>query len=154
MKKVLLLVVACASMFMLTGCGENNEPTKTMKCTRTANESGIKMDLSYNISYKGDYVTLVESNETVTIDDKATLEAYQKEIQKSLDKFKDIQYYDTNLTAKDNSITSTIKIDYTKIDINKLIEIEPSMKVLFKDGKIKVADMETLYSSMQISCQK
>ncbi len=48
-----------------------------MNCSRSINQSSIKMDLNYKVSYKEDYVTKVNSKEEITADDASTLEAYK-----------------------------------------------------------------------------
>lgn len=60
MKKIMLLIGI--SLLCLTGCA--NE-TKTMVCTRTATQSGIELDLRYEVEYTKDIVNKVKTTEKV-----------------------------------------------------------------------------------------
>ena len=150
MKKCLLAVM-CIGILFLTGCGAEKE--KTLKCSRTLNQSGIKMDLNYNIKYKGNYVTVVKSEEKIVSDDKETLEAYKEQLEKTTETVSKIDYYDHDVKIDGDTLTSTITIDYTKIDTDKLIETDSSLKQLIKKGKVSVKDIKSLYSQLGITCE-
>lgn len=151
MKKILVVIMVMGTV-LFTGCGKEEE--KIMKCSRTINQSSIKMNLSYDVTYKGDYVTKVESTEEITTDDESTLELYKSQIENTVSMFKDIKYYDHEIDIDGNTLTSTIKIDYEKIDTDALIELDSSMKQLIKDGKVSVEDIESLYNQLGITCEK
>lgn len=148
----LLVAVMCAGIVLLTGCGAKGE--KTMTCTRTINQSGIKMNLSYNVTYKGDYVTTVKSEEKITASSEEVLETYKEQLEKTTASFKDIEYYDHDIKIDGDTLTSTINIDYEKIDTDKLIEMDSSMKQLIKNGKVSVDDIESVYNQLGITCEK
>lgn len=150
--KKFLLAVMCTGIVLLTGCGADKE--KVMKCTRTINQTNINMDLVYNVTYKGKYVSKISSTEKIISDNATVLETYQEQLESITATFKDIKYYDHNIKIDGNTLTSTIDIDYEKIDTNKLIEIDSSMKQFIKDGKVAVEDIESLYSQMGITCEK
>lgn len=150
--KKFLVAVLCTGVILLTGCGSEEE--KVMECSRTINQSTVKMELSYNVSYKGDYVTKVKSTEKITTDDTTTLEAYKTQVESVTNSFKDIEYYNHNVTIDGNTLTSTIDIDYENIDTDKMIEIDSSMKQIIKDGKVAVKDIESIYNQMGITCEK
>ena len=63
MKKVMMGIVACLSLMLLTGCGNEQ---KTMNCSRTMNQSGASIDLKYEVLYTGAYVDVVKSKEKIT----------------------------------------------------------------------------------------
>ena len=150
--KKFLTIVMIMGVFLFTGC--KTEQEKIMKCSRTINQSEIKMDLAYNVTYKGDYVTKVESTEKIITDDQDTLELYKTQIENTTSIFKGIKYYDYDIKIDGNTLISTIKIDYEKIDTDELIAIDSSMKQLIKDGKIAVEDIESLYNQLGITCEK
>lgn len=146
-----LLVVMCIGVLFLTGCGAEKE--KTLTCSRTVNQSGIKMDLNYNVKYKGNYVTVVKSEEKITSDDAETLETYKKELEKTTETISKIEHYDHDVKIDGNTLTSTITIDYTKIDTDKLIEVDSSLKQLIKNGKVSVNDIKSVYSQLGVTCE-
>lgn len=149
--KKFLAVVMCIGVLFLTGCGAEKE--KTLKCSRTLNQSGIKMDLSYNVNYKGDYVTKVKSVEKIISSDSATLEAYKEQLEKTTESVSKIEHYDHDVKIDGDTLTSTITIDYTKIDTDKLIETDSSLKQLIKKGKVSVKDIKTLYNGLGVTCE-
>lgn len=151
MKKILVGLMIMGTI-LFTGCGAEEE--KVMKCSRTINQSSIKMNLAYNVTYKGDYITKVESTEEIITDSTETLELYKTQIESTTASFKDIEYYDHEVTIEGDTLTSTITIDYEKIDTDKLIEIDSSMKQLIKDGKVSVDDIESVYNQLGITCEK
>lgn len=152
MKKTILVLMLCISALMITGCGKEEE--KTMNCSRTLNQNGIEMNLSYTVKYKGDYVTSVKSVEKIKSDDTATIEAYKTQLEETTSPYKDIKYYDHEVNVDGNTLTSTITIDYEKIDTDKFIEVDSSAKQLIKDGKVEVETIETLYNTLGITCEK
>lgn len=151
MKKFLLVVMGIC-IFLITGCG--TEEDKIMKCSHTINQSNIRMDLSYNITYNGDYVIKVKSKEKIVSNDVTTLNTYKEQLENTTASFKDIKHYNHTITIDGNTLISSINIDYSKVDTDKLIEIDSSMKQIIKDGKILVSDIESLYGQLGITCKK
>lgn len=151
MKKILAAIIIVGTV-LFTGCGAEKE--KTMKCSRTINQATIKMNLTYNVTYKGDYVTKIKSSEEITTEDNSTLESYKTQLESTTASFKDIEHYDHEVKIDGNTLTSTITIDYEKIDTDKLIEIDSSMKQIIKDGKISVETIEALYNQLGVTCEK
>lgn len=151
MKKVMVGIIACLSLMLLTGCGAEQ---KTMKCSRTLNQSGISMDLQYEVLYTGDYVDVVKSTEKVTSDNKEVLETYRTTVEKQYEPYKDIEHYNYNVSIEGNVLTSTTNIDYTKIDTSKMIEVDSANGTLIKDGKVKLDTVKQLYNQMGITCEE
>ncbi|MCI9434987.1 MAG: YehR family protein [Bacilli bacterium] len=151
MKKFLLpifLIIIC----LLTGCGAKEE--KTMTCTRTLNQSGIKMDLTYIVKYKDEYVTNLKSIEKVTSDDDSILETYKKEAESIYKPYNGIKYYDYSVEIDDDTLISTLNINYSKVDTDEMIKADSSNKQIIKDGKVKLSDVESIYKQIGLSCEK
>lgn len=151
LKKVVVLV----GLVLLLGAGCGSE--KTMTCTRTMNQNGLQADLRYEVDYKGDTVIKVKSTEKMTIegDDAAdTLDTYKTTVENTYAPYKDVEHYNYNVTVDGNTLTSTVEIDYSKIDTNKMIEIDSANSQLIKDGKIKIDDLKSAYESAGITCEK
>jgi len=148
MKKIIVLVGLC--LLFVTGCG--NE-TKTMVCTRTANQSGMNIDLRYEVEYTKGIVDHVTSTEKITSDNKEVLETYKATVEKTYAPYKNIEHYNYEVTIDDKTLTSIAKIDYAKIDTDKLIEIDSANGTLIKDGKIKLEDLKSAYETIGASCE-
>lgn len=171
MKKNKLLVILFALMLIVTGCsskesdtnktdGKNDtktedkvsvDETKILTCTADkTDELGSVIHAVYKVTYKGEYVELIETKERVTSDNNEVLNYYKEAIESIYLPYKDLENYNYDVTLKDNQVISTTRIDYSKIDTNKMIEINESMKSLIKNGKIKVTDVKSLYESDQV----
>lgn len=144
------LVLACCVFLFATGCGK----TKTMTCTRTMNQNGMKADLRYEVDYKGSTVSKVKSTEKISIDDTELLDTYKKTVEETYEPYKDLEHYNYNVEINDNTLTSTVEIDYDQIDTDKMIEIDSANAQLIQDGKIKIDDLKSAYEAAGITCEK
>lgn len=154
MKSIKYLVVLLLGVLIVTGC-QNKEETKTMTCTRTINQEQASMDLSYKVTYTGDYVEKVESIEKVTSKDTSNLATYKEEIEKTYKPYANIKYYDSEVTIDGNTLTSKVIIDYSKIDYKEFTNIDSANSQIFTDdGKVKLETMESLYKQIGATCTK
>lgn len=148
MKKIIVLVGLC--LLFVTGCGSE---TKTMVCTRTANQNGMEIDLRYEVEYTKDTVDLVTSTEKIKSDSKETLETYKEAVEKTYAPYKDIEHYEYEVKIEDKTLTSIAKINYAKIDTDKLIEVDSANGQLIKDGKINIEDLKSAYEAVGATCE-
>ena len=150
-RKYLFLAVTMLVVFLVTGCSSSEE--KTMTCTRTMNQSGIKTSLNYKVTYSGDYVNRVQSEESIETSDTTTLNAYKEQIENVYTPYKDVEYYTYNVTVNGNKLVSTVDINYAKIDTKKLIEIDSANSQLINDGKVKLSSVKSLYEQLGATCE-
>lgn len=150
-KKYLFLAVTMLVVFLVTGCSSSEE--KTMTCTRTMNQSGMKTNLNYKVTYSGNYVNRVQSEESIETSDTTTLNTYKEQIEKIYTPYKDIKYYTYNVTIDGNKLVSTVDINYAKIDTKKLIEIDSANSQLINDGKVKLSSVKSLYEQLGATCK-
>lgn len=150
-KKILLFSSVFIFLILITGCSK--ESGNLMTCTMSMNQNNIKTNLKYNISYDGDYVTRVKSIETVETDSEDILNSYKAQIESLYSPYNDIEYYEYNVKIEDNKLTSTVDINYEKVDTDKLLEIDSANGQLIKDGKIKVNDIKSVYESLGAICE-
>lgn len=153
MKKNFLLVSLLVMVLMTTGCNFG-EKTKVLTCSKkTAVTSDIEMILSYKITYKGEYVKMIETEEKVISSDQEVLELYKLSVEELHEAYKEIDYYDYSVNLSDDTLISTTKIDYTKIDTDKLIEIDSDNAALIKDGKVRIDDIREMYEGLGSICE-
>ena len=152
MKKGILVLSLCG-LLLFAGCGSNNDTEKVMKCSRTTNQDNVKMDLQYEVTYKGKYVTQVKSTENVTSDDESYLETLEDTISEMFKSYTNLDHYDIKTKINGNTLTSVTTIDYDKIDTKKLLEIDSSLGLLIKDGKISIDDIKATYTANGIICE-
>lgn len=153
MKKKIFLSLILVAVLFVTGCG-GKEESKTLTCTRKATvTTGVDMDLTYKVTYKGDYVQLVETEEKVISTNKTYLDTYKTTVEDLYAPYKDVEHYEYNVSVSGDTLTSKTKIDYEKIDTKKLIDIDSANGTLIKDGKIKLTDIQSVYEGMGASCK-
>lgn len=150
--KIWQVVLGVCSLLLVTGCGNSNN-MESMTCTRTMNQNGIKTSLKYNVEYEGDYVSRIKTVETVETDDTDILNTYKDQIESLYSPYKDVEYYEYNVDVTDNKLTSTVDINYAKVDTDKLLEIDSANGQLIKDGKISVDDIKSVYESLGATCK-
>ncbi len=148
MKKIIALTLL--SLILITGCGKE----KTMTCTRTMNQNSISFDLKYEVEYLKDYVTKIKSTEMVKSSDKNVLESYKETVEKTYEPYKDVEHYNYSVEITEDTLISKTDLDYTKIDVDKMIEIDSANSKIIKDGKIKLEDIKNTYETMGLICSK
>ena len=165
-KYILLIFVA---VLLLTGCDNNSNETeeKTVTedvetdemvhkhCTRSStNSGGVSTELSYEIYYTGEKLNLLESTEKVISDNSDKLDEYQEAYEKINKYYKDLKYYDTEVTREDNSVTRSTTINYDKIDIDILLDIEGEEDNIIEDKEAKVQLWLDLAKKFGTKCKK
>lgn len=149
MKKKLYILLILGTM-LFTGC----ETEKTMKCVSKIKKVEDTVELYYNITYKGDYITSIKNEEVVTMQDVESLQNYKTQLEKIYKPYEELDYYDYSITLEDNVVTSILKIDYSKVDTDKMIEIDSTNATRIKNGKIKLSDIENDYQKLGFTCTK
>lgn len=159
LSSVILLVVI--TLFITTGCEENTNTstttgntnnkvisngekvnTKKMKhkhCTRSATAgSNTEMILYYDVYYTGEDINILFSHEELITNDTKMLDQYEDAYKKIANYYVGLEYYDQNVKRTSTSIINETTINYEKIDIKKLLDIEGEEDNIVKDGKAKV----------------
>ena len=137
-KKYLILLILIA---FLVGC-ENQEETQNREitsekqevntsetghkhCTRQATAgSGINVELNYDLYYTGENINILHSEEKVMSASSKDLDTYEEAYKKIHANYNGLQYYDAKVDRGDTTVTSDIIINYDKIDIDALLDIE------------------------------
>lgn len=153
MKKKILVVLLLVIIGILTGCHQEEERNVLTCSKKETDTDGVKMELSYKITYKGDYVEMIEAEEKVISDDDSILESYKTSIESAYSPYKDVEYYNYSVEVLDNTLTSKTEVDYSKIDTDKLIEIDSNNASLITNGKIKLDDIKTIYELIGATCE-
>lgn len=163
-RKNLLLIPIL--FLLVVGCSSNKEinldkkyNTKNLDyitCTRnteTTDSSSVKINI--NVYYNEDkYIEILKSKEVVTSDNSDVLKQYKEAYEKVYSVYDDLKYYDNKVTYKNNTVTSTTYINYGKIDMDRLMEIEGSDdNVKVTDGKIKLNDWKTFARKYGTECK-
>ncbi len=150
MKKLYLLLMPLF-MVILTGCGSSSEK---LVCTMEQTTSGIDIKMTYTLEHDGTYVSSARFYEEYINDDDTTLEAVKKQVEDTYNSLNE-KYggYTINISKKGNKIVSDVKIDYTKANMDKLLEDNPSLSSYVENGKMLLSQMKSQYASSGLTCK-
>lgn len=151
MKKVIVLGITL--LILVTGCGSSKE--EKMVCTRTSTMNGIDMNLHYEVYYQGNNVNKVKTIEKITSDSEEDLKTLEKQTKAVYSNFDNIEHYKYKVVIKENTLIGTTDINYEKIDINQLLEVDSSIKNLLNDNnKIDLDKITQVYEQTGATCEK
>ena len=181
-KKIGKIAVLLIAILLLAGCGKENETTtkntqekktsepsinnKTevpesqtegmskLTCTREADAgSDIDVNLDYEVYYQGEHIQILHSTEQVVTDNQETLDEYENAYKGIYKNYEGLKYYDNTVKRTDNSVTSDTVINYGKIDIDKLLDIEGEEDNVIKNGKVKLDDWLEFTEKFGMKCE-
>lgn len=157
MKKTKKIVPIFATGFaiacLLTGCGSEKE--EITLCTRTLDQNGMKMDMSYKVTSKGKYVQKVHLEETVVSDNQDVLTQLEESVKEKKNTYGSIDHYDVSYTLEGNKFTDTIDTDYSKINVDDLKKVDSAIAAIF-DSKNRLAKdslIQMYESQLLMSCE-
>ena len=156
-KRYLFLAIVMVGVFLITGCSSKSKDIvnngNVMTCTRSVNKNGMKTSLNYKVYYEGDDVTRIKSEESIQMENNQSLKGYKEQIEKVYEPYKNVKFYNYNIAIRGNKLISKVDINYSKIDTNKLIEIDKANSQIINDGKIKVSSVKSLYENLGATCK-
>lgn len=154
-KKIIFVSCLVLALIITTGCGGSKNDDKEFTCSRTMEPTdGVKIDMNYDVKYTDDYVDEVVFTEKITSDDEEILEIYKDSMDELYSVYSDLEYYDATSEVSGNTLTTTVTINYAKIDTDKLIELDPTNATLIKNGKVSVEDYKAMYKQVGAECTK
>ena len=160
MRKLNIVLCLLISL-VLTGCFNNkkdddvtNDDDVLITVCRGQQEisDGIEANFRYEITSKNNNVLSLVSTETIETSDIEYLESAKKSMEDTHSIYKDIKYYEYEITVEDNKLVSTVDIDYSKIDIDKLISIDKANENIVVDGKVNLNYLKNMYESLGSVC--
>ncbi len=164
MKKISIIIVLFL-VILLCGCESkdneiiiNNKPVNTSKmehkhCTREATLDGGEVKLEYDIYYTGEVLNLLVSKEKIISSSEDILNTYEEAYKKIHLNYEKLENYDTSVVRGDTTVLSTISINYDKVDIDKLIEIEGEEDNIFINKVPKVDKWLELAKKFGTTCE-
>lgn len=155
MKKGFKILFISLFVFLLAGCEKNKEVVT--KCELTSNQaaSGYSLDSTYEIYSKGGVVNKVKTKEVVTSDQEDVLTYFETYLNESYETASDTYGgYTYKVTKSDDKISSDVTIDYNKMDLDKFVSDNSSMKAYVnKDNKITLEGVTKIYESLGATCE-
>ena len=133
----------------------NVKGSGTLECTRAANAySGLTASFNYGVTYKHGIITFIHSIEKVKGDSSSALDEYEEAYNKIRDRYSDIKYYDITVTRDTNSVIYDSKIDYEKVDMNKILKIEGNENNIYdSNNKLELKKWYSFVKKMGTTCK-
>lgn len=149
MKRGLLIITIC--LLFTVGCTKTE--TKMLTCTLSKTQDNVELNLKYEIEHDDKYVISLKSTEKIISDNTDILKLYRTTVQQIYQPYDDLKYYDYNIRVSGNTLTSTVKINYAKIDIDKFIEIDSTNENIIEDGKVLLKTIKESYEKIGTTCE-
>ena len=156
MMKILRSSIVLVMVLLLAGCGSNSAVSSdgVKKCTRTGTVTNGSTEMNYEVYYKGEDIVLLHSTEKIISDSSSVLDTYEEAYKNIFKQYEGLKYYDNTITRNEKSIISDTTINYAKIDIKRLLEIEGEDDNVVKDGKVKLADWLSFAEKYGVTCDE
>lgn len=169
MKKSKILILIGIMILLLTGCDStdsssgriesNGESVNTSKmghkhCTRGATGGeGIDVSLNYDLYYTGENIDILHSEEKVISANSESLDTYEEAYKKIHKNYEGLEYYDAKVERGDTTVVSDITINYAKINIAQLLDIEGEEDNIIVNGKAKLDKWLELAKKFGTKCE-
>lgn len=153
MKKIKYLLLVVFAAILVTGCNNN----KTLKCTVEKELGTIKYTAVYEIEYTSDeIVKSVVTTEKLISEDSDYL-AESKTAAEDLYGSYDNAYggYKYNVSINGDTLTSKCTVDYTKMNVKKYVEDNPSLtNFADENNNVKLSGVKSIYSQLGAKCEE
>ena len=155
MMKILRSSIVLVMVLLLAGCGSNSSVSSdgVKKCTRTGTVTNGSTEMNYEVYYKGEYVVLLHSTEKIISDSSSVLDTYEEAYKSIFKQYEGLEYYDNKITRRSNSLTNEITINYEKIDMGKLLDIEGEEDNVIENGKVKLDTWLSFAKKYGVTCE-
>ncbi len=154
MKNVVKFLIVFVGVLLLSGCMDKKQVSK---CTLSNDQSasGYSINSTYNIYSTNGIVNSVQTKEVVTSKN-TTILAYFEDLLKKQYESANSSYggYEFKVSKTDNKVTSTVTINYEKMDLDKFVKDNASMKsYVNKSNKLTLDGVKKLYESLGATCK-
>lgn len=178
LKKLSLLIVVIALVFMVSGCSTKEEKPSTnngsgtkqqtiveddfndagsgkLKCSQEVDaEEGLEVEIKYYVDYRRGNILKLRSISKVTGSNNEKLDVYEEAYKGVASHYKGLEHYITKVIRDSNSVTYDTTINYDKIDTKKLLEIEGEEDNIVVRGKAKLSLWLDLAGKVGITCEE
>ncbi len=156
MKNVLKFSVLTLGVISMVGCGAKED--YSVKCTMESNDviNNYSTSSIYEIITDGEIVKKVKTTETVISENETFLDLMEEQLSQNYEKM-DESYggYTTNISKNGNKVVSEVEIDYEHMDVESLLEDQPSMKNYANDNnQLTLEGVKTIYKAMGATCEE
>jgi len=173
---LLSLIVLCS--LLVCGCGKEEIDNKDVTGTTNVKQSivsedfdqngsgllrcnqeavageGIDVSLNYIVKYKNGNILELISIQSVKSNSSESLDLYENAYNNISDNYKGLEHYEGVVVRNGDSVTYTMTINYEKINIDKLLDIEGEEDNIIKNGKAKLSLWLDLAGKVGTVCEE
>lgn len=159
-KKVLIIIIGIILIILCRIDFKTNKPNDNIKvqsfnCNLTNETDEYKLESIYTVQYKEDVITMVLFYEEIDSDDKDVITDLYEEKSNKYKNFNNsyggLLY---NIGKGSKRLTFEVSIDYTKVNMNALLENDSTLKNYVNDkNQLTVNGIKEYYYSLGIVCE-
>lgn len=124
-----------------------------VQCRKNSFIDGLSSETLYKIAAYGDYVETISIAEIKTFQDLTTMNQKLIELRNKETLYQNLDYYVYSVSESENSILEISELNYAKIDVNRISELQPEMAQVLINGQLKLSDAKTVYQQLGAVCE-
>ena len=140
---VLGIIVIAVSLILIF------PPFGRMVCESSSAPGELNATYTYIADFSFWKVSNLKMIEVVNGPTETDLIRYRQSLEEELEKYKELEYYDSEIVVENKILTNTIDIDYKRIDKKKLKELESG----FSNKMIRVRNLKKIYTKNGAVCK-
>ena len=155
MKKYLPLGLLLICMLVVSGCQEKKD--YVVKCTLSQNNvlGNYQIESTYEITTDGKIAKSVKTVEVITSENETLLNTMSETLNTTYETMNEAYGgYVFDVDQETGKVVSTVTIDYTALDLEKLLSDQPSMKnYTNEDNQLTLEGLQNMYTTMGATCE-
>ncbi len=155
MKKYLPLGLLLICMLVVSGCQEKKD--YVVKCTLSQNNvlGNYQIESTYEITTDGKIAKSVKTVEVITSENETLLNTMSETLNTTYETMNEAYGgYVFDVDQETGKVVSTVTIDYTALDLEKLLSDQPSMKnYTNEDNQLTLEGLQNMYTTMGATCK-
>ena len=148
MKKIITIITLAILLVTVTGCSKN----ETICTTTTIVKSSV-VTSSYKIIHKNNIVYKVVKTEQITNKNTDTLYEFKSSIENNNKEYNKMTHYRNEVKIEDDTLISTTKINYRRLDLNKYVLLDEENKSIISNNKVELNKLIKAYEKLGLSCK-
>ena len=113
----------------------------------------MKYETTYTVTYKNGKALSLKSVEKITFSDEKELKPYKDKLEEMYKPYNELEYYQNDLSIRNNTLNSVTEINYKEIDLKELIKLDNTVENLLDDkDNVLVTKLRKQYIESGAKC--
>ena len=152
-KRRYILIATIIIIIFVIGLYIFKTNTGTLVCTTSSLEHGMKYETTYTVTYKNGKALSLKSVEKITFSDEKELKPYKDKLEEMYKPYNELEYYQNDLSIRNNTLNSVTEINYKEIDLKELIKLDNTVENLLDDkDNVLVTKLRKQYIESGAKC--